>query len=116
MASKRVRENHGPGREPASRLVGKVVLMTGQLGIGGTEKQIVLLSRGLRERGIDTSVWILWDVGRNEERNEAALWEAGVQIAHIGLGGFRQINAALRNFAGLGSMVLRLRWERPNIV
>jgi glycosyltransferase involved in cell wall biosynthesis len=105
-------KDRSPGCPPSSRLVGKVVLMIGQLGVGGTEKQVVLLARGLRERGVDTSVWVLFGGGRNED----ALRQAGIQVVHVGLQRFQQARAALPNAAGFWRLVMRLRRERPNIV
>jgi glycosyltransferase involved in cell wall biosynthesis len=113
MASNRILKDHEPGCQPSSRLVGKVVLMIGQLGIGGTEKQIVLLSRGLHDRGIDTSVWVLFGGARNYEE---ALQQTGIRVVHVGLRRFREVRSAFLNIARLGGMVMRLRRERPDIV
>ncbi|MCO6008568.1 hypothetical protein NE236_26700 [Actinoallomurus purpureus] len=47
------------GGVPAAR-PGRVCLLIGQLGLGGTEKQRVLLADGLRARGVDTSVLVMF--------------------------------------------------------
>jgi glycosyltransferase involved in cell wall biosynthesis len=94
--------------------VRKVVLMIGQLGMGGTEKQVILLARGLRERGIDTSVWALF--GGTETCYGQALRRDGIRLVDVGLHGYRDLSQALPNFARLGDMTMRLRRERPDIV
>ncbi|HEY6275011.1 MAG TPA: glycosyltransferase [Streptosporangiaceae bacterium] len=86
--------------------------MIGQLGTGGTEKQTVLLARGLRDRGIDTTVWVLFDGGRNED----ALRQAGIPVVRVELRRSRAALSVLRNAAGFAGLVLRLRRERPDIV
>jgi glycosyltransferase involved in cell wall biosynthesis len=95
-------------------LVRKVVLLIGQLGVGGTEKQVVLLARGLAERGIDTSVWVLF--GDTETCHGAALRQAGIRVVDLGLRRFRSLGQALPNFARLSGMTMRLRRESPDIV
>ncbi|HUY49472.1 MAG TPA: glycosyltransferase [Streptosporangiaceae bacterium] len=112
MVENGIIKDREPGYQPWPPLVRKVVLMIGQLGVGGTEKQVVLLARGLRDRGIDTSVWVLYGGGRNED----ALRLAGVPVVHVGLRRFRRAGSALPNAAGLGGLVVRLRRERPDIV
>ncbi len=114
MADIRVRKDRDPGRQPSSPLPNKVVLMIGQLGIGGTEKQVVLLARGLRDRGIDTSVWALLGGARNY--HEDTLRQDGIRVVNVGLHGHREICYALPDFARLGGMVARLRRERPDII
>ncbi len=50
----------------------RVVLAIGQLGLGGTERQVVLLATGLRERNIDADVAVLFGGGPREEELKAA--------------------------------------------
>jgi glycosyltransferase involved in cell wall biosynthesis len=88
--------------------------MIGQLGVGGTEKQVVLLASGLRERGIDVSVWVLF--GDTETSHRDALRRAGIQVVDMGLYRYRNLYHALQNLARLGGMIMRLRRERPDIV
>ena len=88
--------------------------MIGQLGMGGTEKQVILLARGLRERGIDTSVWALF--GGTETCHGDALRRDGIRVVDMGLRRYRNLGQALPNFSGLGGMVMRLRQERPDII
>ena len=88
--------------------------MIGQLGMGGTEKQVVLLARGLRERGIDTSVWALF--GGPETCSGQALRRDGIRLVDVGLHAIRELSQALPNFSRLGGMTMRLRRERPDIV
>jgi L-malate glycosyltransferase len=99
---------------PSPPLVKTVVLMIGQLGTGGTEKQVVLLARGLRERGINTSVWALYS--GVETYYGDALRRDGIRLVDVGLHGYRDLWQALPNFARLGGMIMRLRRERPDIV
>jgi L-malate glycosyltransferase len=94
-------------------LVRKVVLIIGQLGMGGTEKQVMLLARGLRERGIDTSVWAVF--GGTQTYYGDVLRRDGIRVVDVGIHG-RELRRALPNFARLGSMAMRLRQEHPDIV
>jgi len=88
--------------------------MIEQLGMGGTEKQVVLLACGLHERGIDTSVWVL--SGDTEKCHEDALRRDGIRVVDIGLRRFRNLCQAPPNFTRLGAMTIRLHRERPDIV
>jgi glycosyltransferase involved in cell wall biosynthesis len=112
------RESITPSRErsyrPSPPLVRTVVLMIGQLGMGGTEKQVVLLACGLRERGIDVSVWVLF--GDKETWHRDALRRAGIQVVDVGLYRYRSLCRALQNLTRLSSMIMRLRRERPDIL
>jgi glycosyltransferase involved in cell wall biosynthesis len=97
----------GPAR-PA-----RVCLLIGQLGLGGTEKQVVLLADGLRARGIDTTVLVMFEGGPREE----VLRAAGVPVVHLG---FCHTNARLRNIpvniAAFTRLVGHLRRIRPDIL
>ena len=86
--------------------------MIGQLGLGGTEKQLVLLAQGLRERGIDTSVLVMYEGGPYESE----LRKAGVPVIYLGFGRFMVARDALRNTAAFSSLVLRLRREHPDVL
>jgi glycosyltransferase involved in cell wall biosynthesis len=88
--------------------------MIGGLEMGGTEKQVVLLARGLRDRGIDTSVWALY-YGTETYYGET-LRQAGIKVVDVGLHGHRNPRYIWSNFARLGGMTMRLRRERPDIV
>ncbi len=88
--------------------------MIGQLGTGGTEKQVVLLARGLHERGIHTSVWTLF--GGAETGHGDALRQDGIPVVDLGLRRYRKLGYALPNFVRLCAMTVRLRRERPDIV
>src|SRR5258708_7642572 len=67
------------GGRPATWL-GRVCLLIGQLGVGGTEKQLTLLARGLRARGVETTVLVMFEGGPRED----ALRAASVPIVHLG--------------------------------
>jgi glycosyltransferase involved in cell wall biosynthesis len=94
--------------------VAKVVLMIGQLGPGGTEKQVALLARGLQERGVHVSVWVLYR-GTSHPRADA-LRRDGVAVVDFGLRRDRDVRDALPNAVRLARMVARLRRERPDVV
>jgi glycosyltransferase involved in cell wall biosynthesis len=70
-------------RTTASRRRGRlrVCLLIGQLGVGGTEKQVVLLADGLRRRDVDVTVVVLATKGPRE----AELRDAGVPVVYLGL-------------------------------
>jgi L-malate glycosyltransferase len=96
-----------PGRRPAG-----VCLLIGQLGLGGTEKQVVLLAQGLHRRGIDVNVLLLFKGGPRED----ALRAAGVPVVHLGfVADVRpwKLPANIRAFARL---VLHLRRLRPDVL
>ncbi|MGC9665569.1 glycosyltransferase [Planosporangium sp. 12N6] len=59
----------------------RVCLMINDLGLGGAEKQVVLLAEGLRTRGVEPVVLVLFDGGARE----GALRAAGVPVVHLGL-------------------------------
>ena len=91
----------------------RVCLLIGQLGLGGTEKQVVLLAEGLRARGIDTSVLLLFEGGPREDRLHAA----GVPVVHLG---FPRKAAGLdmlpRNLAAFARLVRHLRRIQPDVL
>jgi glycosyltransferase involved in cell wall biosynthesis len=87
----------------------RVCLLIGQLGLGGTEKQVVLLARGLSARGVDVHVLVMFEGGPRE----SALDEAGVPVTHLGFvpttAGARMLPANLAAFARLVRLLRRLR-------
>lgn len=103
-----------PISRPSPSPVRRVVLMIGQLGMGGAEKQVVLLARGLQDQGIDTSVWSLF--GGTETWYGETLRRDGIRLVDVGLGALRNPYKASTNFARLVGMTKRLSQERPEIV
>lgn len=72
----------GPADARRSRpRVERVCLVIGQLGLGGTEQQLVLLAAGLRQRGVETTVVVLREGGPRER----VLRDAGVPLINLGL-------------------------------
>lgn len=90
-----------------------VILMIGQLGLGGTEKQLVLLARGLRRQGVRIRVLVMFGGGPFEER----LREAGIDVVHLG---FATLSAGwrmpLRNIRAFARLVRDLRRDRPDVL
>jgi glycosyltransferase involved in cell wall biosynthesis len=111
LSNRRALADPLPGRAGSPRSV-KVCLMIGQLGLGGTEKQVVLLARGLRDRGIDTNVLVLFEGGPRE----GALRSAGVSVVHLGFARFSTARNAPRNAAAFLGLVRRLRRDRPDVL
>lgn len=101
------------GRRHQAR-VPKVVLMIGQLGPGGTENQVTLLARGLRERGVQVGVWVLY--GGTSHSQAGALRRDGVCVVDVGLRRDRDLRDAPPNAVRLARMVVQLRRERPDVV
>ncbi|MGH3388122.1 MAG: glycosyltransferase [Actinomadura sp.] len=97
---------------PAGPLT-RVCLLIGQLGLGGTEKQLVLIADGLRARGVDTTVLGLVEGGPRED----ALRAAGVPVVHLG---FQRRSAGWRmppaNAAAFARLVGHLRRARPDVL
>jgi glycosyltransferase involved in cell wall biosynthesis len=93
--------------------LGRVCLMIGQLGLGGTEKQLVLLAKGLQRHGVHTTVLVMFHGGPGE----TALREAGIPVLHLG---FRTRAAEWRmpviNAAAFAALVGRLRRIRPDVL
>jgi glycosyltransferase involved in cell wall biosynthesis len=91
----------------------RVFLLIGQLGLGGAEKQVVLLARGLRARGVDTTVLVMFAGGPRED----ALRAAGVPVVHLGFrrrtAGWGMLPSALMAFFRL---VGHLRRMRPDVL
>lgn len=100
-------------RTSPKRFPSRVCLLIGQLGLGGAEKQLVLLARGLSARGIRTHLLVLFDKGPRE----AELRESGVTVVELGFrrpsSGRKPVAANIRAFARL---VAFLRKERPQVL
>jgi len=113
----------------------RVCLLIGQLGLGGAEKQLVLLARGLADRGVAASVAVIFGGGPRE----AALHAAGVPVTHLhfprysdraarrgATGGVNLLTPARRAWtfatstaeaiAGFRRLVALLRAERPDVL
>ena len=103
-----VEDPPGPAARPA-----RVCLLIGQLGLGGTEKQVVLLAQGLRARGIETSVLLLFEGGPRED----GLRASGIPVVHLGFphraAGLRTLPA---NLAAFVRLVRELRRTRPDVL
>ncbi|GAA2084244.1 glycosyltransferase [Actinomadura alba] len=99
------------GESPAGPA--RVLLLIGQLGLGGTEKQVALLARGLRTRGIDVRVLVLFEGGAWENDLNAA----GVPVVHLGfhrrVAGWRMLPG---NLAAFRRFVRHLRRMRPDVL
>lgn len=95
-----------------SQRLAKVCLMIGQLGLGGTEQQVVLLASGLHARGIDTSVLVMFQGGPRED----VLKRAGVPVIHLGFRRFKALRDLPRNVAAFVRLVRLLRRERPEVL
>jgi glycosyltransferase involved in cell wall biosynthesis len=87
--------------------------MIGQLGLGGTEKQLALLADGLRARGVEASVLVMFERGPREKD----LHVAGVPIVDLG---FQRGSAGWRmpaaNAAAFLRLVGHLRRIRPDVL
>ncbi len=90
----------------------RVCLIIGQLGLGGAEKQIVLLADGLKQRGVDVTVVVLGGEGPRA----AALQAAGVPVVYLGLRWPGRWRALPHILAVFGRLTSYLRRSRPDIV
>lgn len=92
----------------------RICLVTGRLGLGGAEKQVVLLAEGLLRRGADVTVAVL----AGEGPRDPALVAAGVPVVHLGRNTPHAPTA--RRLLALPGVVLRLAWHlrrtRPQVV
>jgi glycosyltransferase involved in cell wall biosynthesis len=111
-------DNSGGSAAPDSRTestarLTRVCLLIGQLGLGGTEKQLVLLADGLHAQGIDTTVLVMFHGGPRED----ALRAAGIPVVHLG---FQRRSAGWRmppgNVAAFVRLVGHLRRLRPDVL
>lgn len=92
----------------------RVCLLIGQLGLGGTEKQLTLLAAGLRARGLRVSVLAMFDGGPYE----GVLRAAGVPVLRLG---FRRRAAGwwrmpYGNAVAFRRLVRLLRRGRPDVL
>jgi glycosyltransferase involved in cell wall biosynthesis len=89
----------------------QVCLLIGQLGLGGAEKQLVLLARGLSARGIRTHLAVMFEKGAREEE----LRDSGVSVVELGFRcqGLESLAGDIRAFA---RFVAFLRKERPGVL
>lgn len=85
------------GQSPESTRPRCVSLLIGQLGLGGTEKQVVLLATGLARRGIRTRVLVMFDGGPYED----ALRAAGVPVVRLRCPRIRAPRLSLEGLTGL---------------
>lgn len=97
---------------PQLHKVARVRLMIGQLGLGGTEQQVALLASGLRERGVDVAVLVMFDDGPRGN----ALRAAGVPVVYLGFRRFTRLGNVPRNVAALTGLVRRLRRDQPDVL
>lgn len=86
--------------------------MVGQLGLGGTEKQVVLLACGLRGRGFDVSVLAMFRGGPREQ----ALRDAGVPVVHLGFSDRHPVASTVPNAVAFARLVRLLRREQPAVL
>ncbi|WP_338676837.1 glycosyltransferase [Streptomyces sp. SCSIO 30461] len=91
----------------------RVCLLIGQLGLGGAEKQLVLLARGLSRRGIRTHLLVLFDGGPRE----AELRDSGVTLVKLGFWR-RQTRGStlLGNIRAFVRLLVFLRKEKPQVL
>jgi glycosyltransferase involved in cell wall biosynthesis len=97
----------------------RVCLMIGQLGLGGAEKQVVMLARALAARGIKTTLLLLSERGPRE----AELSGSGVKVVNLGYRGIRRPWVDLRatvqdtviGLRAFARLVAHLRRTRPQI-
>ncbi|MEV4457624.1 glycosyltransferase [Microbispora sp. NPDC049633] len=93
--------------------VRRVVLLTGQLGIGGAERQLSLLAGRLRDRGVDVHVFVMSRGGPHEEDLRAA----GIDVHFLGFGrGLSGIAPPIRNLRAFARLVGLLRDLRPQVL
>ncbi|GAA3429658.1 hypothetical protein GCM10018953_68420 [Streptosporangium nondiastaticum] len=93
--------------------VQRVVLVTGHLGLGGAEKQLVLLAGELHRRGVETHVFVLSKGGPRE----AALLAEGIAVHRLGFSRRSPGPVGLaRNLAAFLRLVRLLRRLRPDVL
>ncbi|WP_405878064.1 glycosyltransferase [Streptomyces sp. NBC_01384] len=100
----------GPG---PSQYPSRVCLLIGQLGLGGAEKQLVLLARGLSARGIRTHLLVMFEKGPREEE----LRDSGVSVVELGFGRRSPLwKSFVGNARAFARFVAFLRKERPQVL
>ncbi|MGW4421165.1 glycosyltransferase [Streptosporangium sp. NPDC004631] len=90
----------------------RVLLLIGQLGLGGTEKQVFLLAMGLIRSGVAVDVVTLHSGG--PYRDELDL--AGVPVHHAGFRGFSTLKFLPHNLLAAARLVRLLRRLRPDVL
>ncbi|NJC70269.1 glycosyltransferase [Planosporangium thailandense] len=102
-----------PSGAAPGTLAAPVSLFIGRLGLGGAEKQVVLLAEGLHRRGVDTTVLVMFDGGEREEE----LRSAGVPVVHLGFRR-RPFTPAMLwgNLRAFGRLVGHLRRKRVGVL
>ena len=100
----------GHGAPP---LPGRVCLMIFQLGLGGAEKQLVLLARELSARGVTTDLLVMFEKGPRE----AELLGTDVTVVELGFRGRRPFLPCLAaNLRAFARLVAHLRRTRPEVL
>jgi glycosyltransferase involved in cell wall biosynthesis len=99
---------------PIDARLAKVFLMIGRLGLGGSEKQVVLIAEGLRGRGIDARVLVMGDGGARED----GLRAAGVPVINLGFRTWRDGAPKMlaANVAASWRLFRYLRRDRPEVL
>ncbi|MFJ8720116.1 glycosyltransferase [Streptomyces sp. NPDC004365] len=89
----------------------RVSLLIGGLGLGGAEKQLIMLAKGLSARGIRTQLLVMFAKGPREEE----LKGSGVSVVELG---FRAQgwNSLVTDIRAFFRFVAFLRSERPDIL
>ncbi|MEV7004912.1 glycosyltransferase [Streptosporangium sp. NPDC051022] len=91
----------------------RVVLLIGQLGLGGTEKQVFLLATGLVRRGVRVTVVTLHSEGPYRDE----LDRAGVAVHNAGFVGLSAgLTAFCRNLLATARLVRLIRRLRPDVL
>ncbi|MFE7772955.1 glycosyltransferase [Streptomyces sp. NPDC057445] len=94
--------------------------MIGQLGLGGAEKQVVMLARGLVDRGIETTVLLLSERGPRM----AELSGSGVRVFGLGCRGIARpwvdlrgsVEGVVADARAYARLVGHLRRTRPQVL
>ncbi|WP_326651317.1 MULTISPECIES: glycosyltransferase [unclassified Streptomyces] len=108
------------GDTAADTKLSRVCLMIGQLGLGGAEKQIVMLARGLADRGIETSLLLLSERGPRM----AELSGSGVNVIGLGCRGIARpwvdlrgaVEGTVADVKAYARLVAHLRRTRPQVL
>ncbi|MEV4187104.1 glycosyltransferase [Streptosporangium canum] len=91
----------------------RVMLLIGQLRVGGTEKQVFLLATGLSRSGVAVDVVTLHSDGPYRD----ALELAGVHVHNAGFIGVSMGPMALpRNLLAAVRLIRLIRWLRPDVL
>lgn len=98
---------------PSRQSLSRVCLLIGQLGLGGAEKQLVLLARGLSQRGVRTHLLVLFHKGPRE----AELRDSGVILVNLG---FQRMTLHWKSLTGnvraFVNLLAFLRREKPQVL